>query len=101
IRAVAERRSRWSPPNERPRARAEIVDGQPAVEIDIVEGLRQISGLAFVGIAVQQHDRGVAALAQEVQQMKRIRIVQVAVAVAEPDVKLQRLAEAQSLMDPE
>ena len=40
-------------------------------------------------------------LAQEVQQVKRIRLVQVAVAVAEPDVKLQRLAEPQSLMEPE
>ena len=78
--------------------RAEVVDRQPAVEVDVVERLRQVSRLAFVGIAVQQHDRRVTAGPQKVQQMQRIRPVQIAVAVAEPDMKLQWLTQAQSLM---
>ena len=81
--------------------RAQVVHAQPAVEIDVVEGLSQIAGFALVGIAVQQHDRGVAGLPQKVEQKQRIGLVQIAVPVAEADVELQRLAQPQRLVQPE
>ncbi|CFS50726.1 Uncharacterised protein [Mycobacterium tuberculosis] len=74
---------------------------QPAVKIDVVEGLCQITGFSFVGIAVQQHDWGIAGLPQEVEQIQRIGLVQISVPVAKSDVELQRLAQAQRLMQPE
>ena len=50
---------------------------------------------------MQQNDRGVAGLPQEVKQIQRIGLVQITVAVAEADVELQRLAKPQCLVQPE
>ncbi len=66
-----------------------------------MERLSQISCLTLVGIAVQQHDWDICRLSQKVNQEKRIGLQQIAITVAEPDVKLQRLAQPQRLVQSE
>ena len=101
VQDLAKGRHFQQPGDERGRPSPQVVHTQPAVEVDVVEGLGQIAGFALVGIAVQQHDRGVVGLPQEVKQVQRIGLVQIAVPVAEADVELQRLAQPQRLVQPE
>lgn len=71
-----------------------MVDAQARVDVHVVERLREVTGFALVRVAVQQHDGGVARVAQEVQEVQRVGVVQVAVPVAEAGVELQRFAES-------
>src|SRR3954464_9459875 len=54
---LAERREFQLPSDESRRAGAEMIDGQPTVDVNVVERLRKISGFPLERIAMQKHDR--------------------------------------------
>ena len=80
-----------------------VVDGQTDVAAHVREGLGEVARLPVEGIAVQQQDRHPRdrRLAQQPEQQHRVDPVQVEVAVAEPDVQLQRQARPRGRVDAE
>ena len=80
-----------------------MVDGQTDVAAHVREGLGEVARLPVEGIAVQQQDRHPRdrRLAQQAEQQHRVDPVQVEVAVAEPDVQLQRQGRPRRRVDAE
>ena len=67
IQNLAERRQFQTASDERGGPGAKVIHTQSDVQMDVIEGLGEISGLPLKGIAMQQHDGGIPGFAQEIQ----------------------------------
>ena len=84
-------------------AGAQVVGGQPRVDVHVREHLGQVAGLAMVGVVVQQHHRHPGRLDRPQQrgEQQRVAAVQVDVAVPVADVELNRQPQVHAAPDEE